>query len=350
MGPMDRATFFSRAMFSCAILSWGIVAASCSGAGETEGSDRAAGASGSATPVVPRGGGIGVTDEGETIVFAPERRPAASGAAGATKVRPELLVREPSEPDPLAAPLTLEQAVEGLPVDGQLVAEINTDLGSVFCDLHADRAPIAVANFIGLARGLRPWWDATAATWRRGQPYFRDTTFHRVIPEYLIQGGDYLGDGSGTIGYTIPLERHETLSHDQAGRLAMATSGGNPNSGGAQFYITDGPAPALDGTATVFGTCRPEHVISEIARVPQDGAPNNRPLTAVRIARVLIRRVEGGAQAATVTAPRLPAGEPEVPRAASPGPSELRQLDGMRQRREQAEQALREQAARDLPR
>lgn len=279
----------------------------------------------------------GVTSDGEQIVFA--GRPPA-GARAASK-QAERLIREPNEPDPEAGDFTLEEAVVGMPIDGQLVAEITTDLGTMFCDLYADRAPRTVANFIGLTRGRRPWWNARAGMWSR-EPYYRSTTFHRVIPDYMIQGGDYLGDGSGTVGYTLPYEPHETLSHDRAGRLAMATTSG-PNTAGAQFYITDGPTPQLDGTATIFGQCRPDHIPAEIARVPQSGAPDNHPLTPVRISRVIIQRVEGGAASARMTTPRLPEGEPEVPRGASPGPSELRSLEGMRRRRQAAEEQLRNQ-------
>jgi peptidyl-prolyl cis-trans isomerase A (cyclophilin A) len=280
----------------------------------------------------------GVTEDGEQIIFAGTE---AERSASPQRPPEERLVREPTEPDPDGGRFTLEDAVVGLPIDGDLVAEITTDFGTIFCDLYADRAPNTVANFIGLARGRRAWWDARAAVWRR-QPYYAGTTFHRVIPGYIVQGGDYLGDGTGTVGYTIAYEPHETLSHDRAGRLAMATDG-DPNHAGAQFYITDGPAPQLDGTATIFGQCRPDHLIARIARVPQTGSPDNRPLTPVRITRVIIQRVRGGAAQARMTVPTLPPGEPAVPRAASPGPSELRSLEGLRRRRRQAEEQLRQQ-------
>jgi peptidyl-prolyl cis-trans isomerase A (cyclophilin A) len=154
----------------------------------------------------------------------------------------------------------------------------------------------------------------------------------------MIQGGDYLGDGSGTVGYTIEDEIHETLTlHDRAGQLCMAPPAANEN--GAQFFITDGPAPHLDGSYTIFGQCRPEEIVTNIARVPQGGAPDNAPLTDVVIERVLIRRVEGGAAAARRSPPQLPEGfDPEVPaRGASPGPIELRQ------RREERLRQLEEQ-------
>lgn len=259
------------------------------------------------------------TVDGVEIVMAnPSQAPAdlsKRGPAADPAIEPNL-VREPTTPDPLAGQYTLEQAVQGLGTDGGLVAEIGTDFGTLFCDLYADRAPRTVANFIGLVRGQRPFWDARAGSWVQ-RPYYRGTPFHRVIPGYLIQGGDYLGDGSGTVGYTIPDELHESLRHDRAGQLCMAND--QPNKGGAQFFITDGAAARLDGSYTIFGQCRPTDLVSQIARVPQVGAPTNRPLTPIVITRMNVRRVRGGAAAATVSLPALPP-EERNPRNASDPP------------------------------
>jgi len=265
----------------------------------------------------------GVADDGTTIVFADAQRAAQPTRRSAPAPDEEHLIREPNTPDPEEGEFTLEEAVVGMPIDGTLVLELGTTFGTVLCELYADRAPNTVANFIGLARGLRPWWDARAGEWRT-EPYYGGLTFHRVIPEYLIQGGDYLGDGSGTVGYTLEDENHDTLSHDRAGQLVMASADGE-NSAGAQFFISDGPAPQLDsGGYTIFGQCRPEHVISQIARVPQRPDSDNVPLTDVRIRRILIQRVVGGFAEARPTQPQLPEGEPETPRGASRDPSEIR--------------------------
>ncbi len=273
---------------------------------------------------------VAVADDGSEIVFAGPRAEPRSTAPATARVptyEEARLRREPNAPDPERGEFTLEEAVVGLPIDGSLVAEIGTELGTLLCDLHADRAPRAVANFVGLARGTRPWWDARAGEWVR-RPYYRGLVFHRVIPGYLIQGGDYLGDGTGTVGYTLADERHESLAHDRAGQLCMANHDG-PNSAGAQFFITDGPAPELDSEGyTIFGQCQPAEIVSQIARVPQDPQAGNRPLTPVHITRVIIQRVEGGAAAARPTRPQLPPGEPEAPRGASQGPSQLRSRDG----------------------
>jgi peptidyl-prolyl cis-trans isomerase A (cyclophilin A) len=262
---------------------------------------------------------------GERVILADVERPGPRASRPGEGRDPHAdLIREPTSPDPEGGDFTLEEAVVGLGTDGTLVAEIGTELGVMQCDLFADKAPRTVANFIGLARGLRPWWDARAGVWQR-KPYYRDTTFHRVIPEYMIQGGDYLGDGTGTVGYVIPDELHPSLPHDRAGLLCMANTGKDQN--GAQFFILDGPAPQLDamGTYTVFGRCLQTDVVSRIARVPQTGAPENRPLTPVYITRVVVRRVVGGAANAPFTRPIDPrTGQPftgDAPRGASPDPS-----------------------------
>ena len=283
----------------------------------TEGSG-SEGTAGGGAPVAPPPGGDGLTEDGERVIFAGTRRQGSQRPA----YDPAHLVREPNAPDPQGGDFTLDEAVEGMTTDGELVAEIGTDFGTMFCDLYADRAPRTVANFIGLVRGTRPWWDMRAGQWVT-RPYYRGLTFHRVIPGYIVQGGDYLADGTGAVGYTMPYEPHETLRHDRAGMLALATLEG-PNTGGGQIYITDGPAPQLDGSATVFGHCIPEDLVSQIARLPQSGSPDNRPLTPFHMTRVVIRRVPGGADAARATPPRLPPGEPETGRGASEDPSEAR--------------------------
>lgn len=282
------------------------------------------------------------TEDGYEVVFANPRGrtgPRSSKAGERTaQRRRDHLVLEPNSPDPEGGEFTLEEAVADMPIDGDLVAEIGTDLGTLFCDLHADKVPTTVANFIGLARGIRPWWDPAAGDWVR-RPYYRGTTFHRVIPDYLIQAGDRVGDGTGGVGYSLPIETHETLRFDEAGILAMAGTEQEPNAG--QFFITDGPAPQLQGRYTIFGECRPVDVVHRIARVPQSGRPDYRPLTDVQITRLFIRRVEGGAANARVTPPQPPPGfEPgQVDRGASPGPTEIQtEVERRRQLRQQGGQ------------
>jgi peptidyl-prolyl cis-trans isomerase A (cyclophilin A) len=275
-----------------------------------------------------------VTEDGyEVVLSSQQARARREREEERARRAEEQLTREPNSPDPLAGrEFTLEQAVEGLPLDGQLVVEIGTELGVIFCDLEADKAPKTVANFIGLARGLRPWWDPRAGEWVT-RPLYRDTHFYRVVPDYLVQAGDVLDDGTGRVGYAIPDEIHESLRlHDRAGLLAMASQ--TPNENGGQWFITDGPASELDGGYTIFGECQPLDVISRIARVPQTGSDDNRPVDLVAINRVLIRRVAGGAEQARPTPPQTrPGFETDmVNRQASPGPSELdRQIELRRQ-------------------
>jgi peptidyl-prolyl cis-trans isomerase A (cyclophilin A) len=219
----------------------------------------------------------------------PARDAPAAGEMEAPKPPPRALQRRPTSPDPAGGTFTLDEALADLPGQGTLRAGIRTSLGTLTCTLYEDKAPETVANFVGLARGLRPWWDAREAAWQT-KPYFHGTSFHRVIPDFMIQGGDHMRDGTGEVGYTFDDELHPSLSHDRAGQLCMANKGPNTNS--AQFFITDGPAPHLDRmkSYTIFGECEPLETIARIARVPQTGPPHNRPKEAVDIEQVRITR------------------------------------------------------------
>ena len=141
-----------------------------------------------------------------------------------------------SEDDPLHGKFTLDDATANLAGKGPLVAEIETDQGKLECDLYDDKAPITVANFVGLARGLRPF-KAPDGKWTK-KPAYDGTTFHRVIKGFMIQGGDPSGTGAGEPGYVIPDEIWAGAAHDQRGLLCMANRG--PNTNGQQFFIMDG--------------------------------------------------------------------------------------------------------------
>jgi cyclophilin family peptidyl-prolyl cis-trans isomerase len=114
-------------------------------------------------------------------------------------------------------------------------ARFATERGEFVCELYADRAPKTVENFVNLARA----------------GFYDGTTFHRVIPGFMAQGGDPTGTGRGGPGYSFADEFHPALRHDAAGVLSMANAG--PNSNGSQFFITFGPTPHLDDRHTVFG-------------------------------------------------------------------------------------------------
>jgi peptidyl-prolyl cis-trans isomerase A (cyclophilin A) len=230
-----------------------------------------------------------VTSDGYEVIRAQTKQ----GESATVEVKaPEgwKITQPPTTPDPRGGKFSLKDALRDLPVKGSLVATIRTSLGTLTCELYEDKAPITVANFVGLARGLRETWSAKDGKWV-ARPYYDGTTFHRVIPGFMIQGGDYAGDGSGDLWYTIPDEVHASLKHDRAGQLCMANRG--PNTNEAQFFITEGAAPHLDGSYTIFGQCEPTSVVNRIARVPQSGPPNNRPLTPVVIERVTIERRTG---------------------------------------------------------
>jgi peptidyl-prolyl cis-trans isomerase A (cyclophilin A) len=160
-------------------------------------------------------------------------------------------------------------------------ATIDTDLGLIQCLLFPDKAPITVHAFVGLATGEMEWKDPRTGDVSH-EPAYDGTSFHRIIPGFMIQGGDPKGDGSGEPGFTFQDEIWVGSKHDRAGLLCMANRGKNTN--GAQFFITDAAAPHLDGGYTIFGECQPLGVIHTIATAPSKG---DRPL-----ARIGIRHVE----------------------------------------------------------
>lgn len=152
-------------------------------------------------------------------------------------------------------------------------ATFNTSMGTIVCELFPDETPKTVDNFVGLAKGTKTWMDpktSKAVT----QPLYNDTVFHRVIPNFMIQGGDPLGLGHGGPGYKFEDEVAVNLKFDQPGRLAMANSG--PNTNGSQFFITHGPTPWLNGKHTIFGqVVEGQNVVEAIGNAPK-GA-NDRP-------------------------------------------------------------------------
>ncbi len=188
-----------------------------------------------------------------------------------------------SPDDPLKGVFTLADATQGVSGSGALIATIDTDLGKLDCKLYDDKAPLTVANFIGLARGTRPWKDPDGK-WVK-KPAYDGTIFHRIIKGFMIQGGDARGTGSGEPGYVIPDEVWENATHDRPGLLCMANRG--PNTNGAQFFITDAAAPHLDRGYTIFGECSPEEMVHKLASVEVMG---EHPKTPPKIKSIKIRR------------------------------------------------------------
>jgi peptidyl-prolyl cis-trans isomerase A (cyclophilin A) len=188
--------------------------------------------------------------------------------------------------DPLNGSFSLADATKDLKGSGPIVAKIETTKGTLQCKLFDDKAPVTVANFIGLATGKRAWKDPNSGAWVN-KPAYDGTTFHRIIKGFMIQGGDPKGNGSGEPGYVIRDEIWDGAKHDKAGLLCMANRG--PNTNGAQFFITDASAPHLDGGYTIFGECAPEQIVHDIASVSVSG---ERPTEPVTIKSVTISRDE----------------------------------------------------------
>lgn len=165
-------------------------------------------------------------------------------------------------------------------------AIIDTTAGKMTCTLFPDKAPIGVANFIGLARGTKDWINPANGRKMHGVPLYNGTIFHRVIPEFMIQGGDPEGTGMGGPGYKFKNETSPDLLFDRPGRLAYANAG--PDTNGSQFFITEVPYPSLNGGYTIFGQCDDPSVeiVKKIARMPR-GA-NDRPDDPVKIIKITI--------------------------------------------------------------
>jgi peptidyl-prolyl cis-trans isomerase A (cyclophilin A) len=162
----------------------------------------------------------------------------------------------------------------------------DTSMGRMTCRLFDKQAPVTVANFVGLATGTKEWTDPTTKQKMHGKPYYDGTTFHRVIPGFMIQGGDPTGTGMGDPGYSFNDEFSPDLNFDVPGRLAMANSG--PNTDGSQFFITEAPDGDLDQKYTIFGQCDAHSVIvvQSIARVNRDD--KDKPLEPVMLQKVTV--------------------------------------------------------------
>lgn len=151
------------------------------------------------------------------------------------------------------------------------------------CELYEDKAPITVANFVGLARGTRPW--KSGSEWVK-RPLYDGTVFHRVISGFMVQGGDPDGNGTGGPGYTIKNEIIPGAVHEK-GILSMARRGDHVDTAGSQFFVMHGSAPSLDGGYAIFGKCSPDSVIDKLARVEVRG---DRSVNPTKINTVKIRR------------------------------------------------------------
>ena len=205
---------------------------------------------------------------------------------------PEAVKKEPAAPasqDEVRPPVAADFAeyAKDLPGNGKIVATFDTSMGAIHCELYGDKAPMTVANFIGLATGKKPWMNPKTGNVEKGKPYFDGLIFHRVIPEFMIQGGDPLGIGRGGPGYQFGDEFLPDLRM-QPGVLAMANAGAGTN--GSQFFITEVAPEHLNGKHTIFGQCKELDLVKQIARVPQDDG--NKPNTPIVMNKVTISKMQ----------------------------------------------------------
>lgn len=210
---------------------------------------------------------------------------------------------------PAKKPAAATSAAKPAASAGGPTAIIDTTAGKMRCTLFPDRAPIGVANFTGLAEGTKDWTSPVSHLKKHGVPLYDGTIFHRVIPSFMIQGGDPLGNGNGDPGYSFKNETSPTLKFDRPGRLAYANAG--PNTNGSQFFITEVPYPSLNGNYTIFGQCDEAAValVKQIARMGRDA--NDKPYRPVKINHITIAK----AGAAPAAKPAAKAGAPAAPAA-----------------------------------
>ncbi|WP_049910506.1 peptidylprolyl isomerase [Natrinema gari] len=164
-------------------------------------------------------------------------------------------------------------------------ATLHTSEGDIDVELHGDRAPRTVKNFVGLAAGGKTWTDPETGAEIEDEPLYDELRFHRVIEDFMIQTGDPTGTGRGGPGYEFDDEFHPDLRHDEAGVLSMANSG--PDTNGSQFFITLAPQPHLDGRHSVFGKVTDGmDVVREIGSV--DTGDTDRPTEPVVLESVAV--------------------------------------------------------------
>ena len=186
----------------------------------------------------------------------------------------------------LVAVFAFGQTVHSQEKKGPLYATLKTSMGDIVIQLFDDKAPKTVANFVGLASGTKEWTDSKIGE-KVKRPLYNGTIFHRVIPGFMIQGGDPLGNGTGGPGYRFEDEFHPDLRYTKGGILSMANAG--PNTNGSQFFITLAPTLHLDNRHSVFGeVVKGQEIVIAIGNVSRD--PRDRPIKDVVLKEIVITR------------------------------------------------------------
>ena len=232
----------------------------------------------------------------------PATTSAPPAAAPAPAPPPPAATEKPAEPPAAAPEKSAEKPADAAPADTSkpsaskygpgIYAHFTTTNGNFIVKFFDKDAPKTVANFVGLAEGKKAWTDPRSGRQIR-RPYYRNVIFHRVIPNFMIQGGDPEGTGMGGPGYTFEDEISPNHKHNKPGIVSMANRG--PNTNGGQFFITVAPYPSLDGKYSIFGEVVEglDNVIA-ISKVPTSGPrgePANKPKKDVVINNVRIERV-----------------------------------------------------------
>jgi peptidyl-prolyl cis-trans isomerase A (cyclophilin A) len=229
----------------------------------------------------------------------PDRNtPSGSAAPKPGDETPEPIGKDPGkkQPSPNPAPggddvrapaaADLDPYTKDIPGNGKFTAIFDTTQGTIHCELFADKTPITVANFVGLATGKKAWLNPKTGNVEKGKPYYDGLEFHRVMADFsgtgaMIQGGDPTATGGGGPGYDFDDEIVPDLKMGP-GVLAMANAGKNRQTGGgtngSQFFMIEGSPSYLNGRHTIFGRCKEIDVIKKIGSVPTTSDKPNDPV------------------------------------------------------------------------
>jgi peptidyl-prolyl cis-trans isomerase A (cyclophilin A) len=211
---------------------------------------------------------------------------AAEQRADAYKDR-HSMVAEPTSPDPLRGLFVpLEKALEGLEGDGPPVATIETTAGTITCELLTERSPAGVAHFVGLARGLRPWWDGTVGKWSTA-PFYRATPVYKVVPGEAFYSGCPMALGFAEVGFRALVPKESYAPASDALTLAMFAGQRLPSLG-PQFLITAKPGAKIAEKTVPIGRCESSNVVQQI--VNQEVTGKGIPLAETTVVDIAISR------------------------------------------------------------